>query len=366
MPSYEKNKASGLWSCRFREKDENGISHNKRLSGFATKREAQYGYEDYIKTAEERENARIKAEKANKSESDSMLFEDLAASYLAFTKKRVKESSYYDIESKMRTKMIPYFIGKRMCDIKPKMISDWIENVEYSYASKKFILSTLSSIYKYGEKYFDIQNIMPKVDRPRNLEPKKEMQVWSPDEFKSFINCVENPVFSALFTTLYLTGCRRNEATALTWEDINFESKTIRINKSVTHKTEKGSFAITTPKNQGSVRTVSIPSSLSEQLYRLKNNAQQGEFVFGGNRPVPKTNIDTAFKSAINKSKVKRIRIHDLRHSCASLLISKGVSIVAVSRRLGHTSTQQTLNTYSHLMPDDQTRILNILDTIKI
>lgn len=364
MPSYEKNKSSGLWSCRFREPDENGVIHQKRLSGFATKREAQYGYEDYIKTAEEREKAKKAEEAARQTSPDNMLFDDLLGTYLSFTKKRVKESSYYDIESKVRNRLSPYFTGLRMCDITPKMISDWIENIDYSYSSKKWVLSTLSSVYKYGEKYFDIKNIIPKIDRPRNLELPKEMQIWSPEEFAEFIKVIENEVYSVFFSTLYITGCRRGECAALTWADVDIKANTIRINKSVTNKTKQGAYAITTPKNKGSVRTVSIPSALSEALNKLRGDARENDFVFGTTRPMPTSTIDYIFKTGIKKSGVKNIRVHDLRHSCASLLISKGISIVAVSKRLGHTNIEQTLNTYSHLMPDDQTKILNVFENI--
>ena len=81
--------------------------------------------------------------------------------------------------------------------------------------------------------------------------------------------------------------------------------------------------------------------------------------------PLPRTNIDRTLTKAAEAAGVKRIRIHDLRHSCASLLIHKGVSIVAVSRHLGHSTVEQTLNTYSHMLPDDQTMILNTLSTLE-
>ena len=74
MPSYEKNKSSGLWSCRFREKDENGVSHQKRLSGFSTKREAQFGYEDYLADAKIREEAKKAAQKIKDPEPDAISF----------------------------------------------------------------------------------------------------------------------------------------------------------------------------------------------------------------------------------------------------------------------------------------------------
>ena len=87
-------------------------------------------------------------------------------------------------------------------------------------------------------------------------------------------------------------------------------------------------------------------------------------FVFGGERPLAQRTTDRYFSDTCEKAGVKKIRIHDLRHSCASLLISRGVSIVAVSRQLGHSNIEQTLNTYSHLMPDDKSKIIAELETV--
>ena len=369
MPSYEKNTSSGLWSCRFREPDELGVPHQRRLSGYKTKKEAQFAYEDYIKERDALAKERA-AQNALASDPNNMLFEDLLDQYMSFTQKRVKESSFYDIRAKINRRLRPYFQGKKIKEITPKMISDWIENLDYSYTSKKFILSRMASVYKYGQKYFDIKNIMDKVDRPRNLEPKKEMQIWSPEEFGQFIQGVDDRTYEMYFRTLYLFGCRRNEALALTWKDIN--STSIQINKSVTTKSAEHSFVITTPKNSKSVRTLPIPPFFSEQLDLYKKEQQEllgnqwspDLFVFGATRPLALSTITRRFNSAIQKSDVKKIRIHDLRHSCASLLISKGVSIVAVSRQLGHSDVEQTLNTYSHMMPDDQEVIRNTLENL--
>ena len=370
MPSFEKNKSSGLWSCRFREPDPiTGISRQKRLSGYKTKKEAQYGYEDYIKTREE-EAARLIAEQAASEPNPlNMLFDDLLAEYMAFTKKRVKESTYYDLESKVRNRLEPYFRGKRIREITPKTISDWIENIEYSHKSKTWIFSTMSSIYKYGARYYDIPDIMNKVDRPRDTSPQKEMSIWTPSEFQRFIAEVDN-TYRLYFSFLYVSGCRRGEALALTWDDI--DARSVRINKSVTTKTSSAAYLVTTPKNKGSIRKITVPEFIIDQLnaHREQQQSELGEawmpslFVFGGVRPLPTTSADRAFKKAIEHAGVKPIRIHDLRHSCASLLISKGISIVAVSRQLGHKNVEQTLNTYSHMMPDDTTMIYNALDKL--
>ena len=87
-------------------------------------------------------------------------------------------------------------------------------------------------------------------------------------------------------------------------------------------------------------------------------------FVFGGSRPVPHSTLDHAFERALKKAGLKPIRIHDLRHSCASRLISGGVNIVAVSEHLGHSDIQETLNTYAHMMPDDRAVIVKALQFI--
>ena len=270
MPSYEKNKSSGLWSCRFRELDEAGIPHQKRLSGFKTKKEAQYGYDDYIKSADERKKQKEAEEAAKATSPDDMLFSDLLEEYMKFTQKRVKESSFYDIESKVRNRLHPFFEGKRMNEISPKLISDWIEGIEYSHSSKVWIFSTLASIYKYGNRYYDITNIMTKVDRPRDTALPKEMQIWTPEEFRRFIEHVSPTVYEMYFCTLYILGCRRGEAIALRWSDVNADACTVRINKSLTTKTANAPYVITTPKNKGSVRTVAAPKFFIEQLERHK------------------------------------------------------------------------------------------------
>lgn len=368
MPSYEQNKSSKLWSVRFREIND-GKEQQKRLSGFKTKREAQAGYVTY--QAKREQQLLLEGQKKNATP-DEMPFSTLVDAYLSYTKTRVKESSYTDIESKIRNRIRPYFDSKRVCDITPLGVLKWQQQIleQYTYEYCYWCISRLSSIYKYGERYHDITNIMHKVDRPRNLEPKKEMQFWTAEQFTTFIAGITSPAYEAFFRTLYLIGCRRGEANALTWRDVDLAAGTIRINKSLTTKVKNTPYKVTTPKNGASNRTLKIPPAFCRYLSSYKERMgvidpqyiTKDAFVFGGTTPLPPSSVDHLFKKTIRTTGVPEIRIHDLRHSCASLLISKGVSIVAVSRYLGHTNTQQTLNTYSHMMPDDQTYLLGVLE----
>lgn len=371
MPSYEKNKSSGLWSCRFREINEYGVIHQRRLSGFATKREAQYGYEDYIKNYERLKEEKAAAEKKAKSDPNDLTFDELYKLYLDFKKSRLKESSYYDLEMKNKKWLLPYFSGKKMKEITPALVLEWQKSLSgYSYRYVSDLMSHLASIYNFSEKYHNVTNIMNKVDRPRNLEGKKEMQFWTPEEFEKVIAQIKSPDYKMLFLTLYITGCRRGEALALTWDDISGKNKTISISKSLGFKIQNNgkNYKVTTPKNTGSNRTIAVPAFLTEELQKYyvwqKANTDSQNFVFGGSDPLPPTSIARMLDNAAAAAGVKKIRIHDLRHSCASYLIHKGVSIVAVSRQLGHNNIEQTLNTYSHMLPDDRDMIRNTLDDL--
>ena len=367
MPSYEKNKSSGLWSARFREVDAaTGIARQKRLSGFKTKKEAQYGYEDYLaaKKAEPKPSESIQAPKPT-----AIRFAELAEQYLAYKRPRVKETSFYDIEKRIRLRILPFFKNMTVEEITPITILDWQNSLsEYSYSYRKDLMMYLTSIYNYAERYHDIKNVAKKVEKPRNLEGKKEMLFWTPEEFAAAIATVEHPGYAMLFRFLFLTGCRKGEALALTWNDLDLEKGTVTVSKSISNKIrDEGKwYSVTTPKNTGSNRTVYLPAFFCDMLcaYQKETEAKPTDFVFGGADPFPYITIDRRFHQAAEDAGVKRIRIHDLRHSCASLLIHKGVSIVAVSHHLGHKSVKQTLDTYSHMLPDDQTMILQSLSSV--
>lgn len=363
MPSYEQNKESKLWSVRFRVM-ENGVRHQKRLSGYKLKKDAAEGYRAYMNEYDTAKTALI-----DDASPEKILFSDLCDAYLAAKKDSMKESSYYDTFGRIDKRIKPFFEGKYVEDIKPKDVLEWQKTVsDYSYKYKSKLLSLIKSVLRFGYKYYDTENISDKIEPFRNLEPEKEMLFWTKEEFKKFIAIVDDERYNIFFRTLYIAGCRKGEALALTWKDIDTSAGVIKLTKNITRKTSEGPWKVTTPKNKPSYRTVDIPPNLCHRFdqYRewQKENCDSTDFVFCGNRPFPEMSLTRIFYDYTDKAGVKRIRIHDLRHSCASLLISEGVSIVAVSKRLGHKDVKQTLNTYSHLMPSDSSKILQIFDDI--
>ncbi len=100
----------------------------------------------------------------------------------------------------------------------------------------------------------------------------------------------------------------------------------------------------------------------SSYIPNLLRQLKKNNFVFGGERPLAENTVTRAFNKYISLANVKKIRLHDLRHSHASLLISQNQTIVMVSKRLGHSSTEQTLKTYAHLMPNEENLMVKTLD----
>ena len=186
------------------------------------------------------------------------------------------------------------------------------------------------------------------------------MDFWTIDEFKTFINTVDNPITYTIFNLLFCSGMREGEILALTLNDFDFNANTVDINKNFTRLGKKD--IIQEPKTPKSKRKISLPISVmnmvkehSERIYGYKPN--QRLFT------VTKNFLHREMSKYSKLSGIKRIRIHDIRHSHASMLIEIGIAPLAISERLGHEDIQTTLNTYSHLYPNKQGEIAQKLES---
>lgn len=186
------------------------------------------------------------------------------------------------------------------------------------------------------------------------------MQIWTKEEYQKFSDCLMDKHISWIaFQILFWTGIRIGELMALTFEDVNLESKIISINKSFQRL--KGKDVVTAPKTPRSVRAVNIPAFLAEDILDYKESLfcpQPEDRVI----PVNKSFLEREMTRGVKLSGVKKIRIHDLRHSHVSLLIELGFSPKEIAERLGHENIETTLNTYSHLYPNKQERMADRLD----
>lgn len=187
----------------------------------------------------------------------------------------------------------------------------------------------------------------------------REMLFWTKEEYLKFADAMmDKPMSYYAFEMLYWTGIREGELLALTSADFDFEKRTVTINKSFQHL--NGRDIITSPKTEKSNRTIQLPKFLCDEMQdylKMLYDVGLEDRVF----PITKSYLHREMDRGAKEAGVKRIRIHDIRHSHVSLLIDMGFSATAIADRVGHESIDITYN-YAHLFPSKQTEMAEKLD----
>ena len=187
----------------------------------------------------------------------------------------------------------------------------------------------------------------------------REMLFWTKEEYLKFANAMmDKPMSFYAFEMLYWTGIREGELLALTPADFDFEKRTVTINKSFQHL--NGRDIITSPKTEKSNRTIQLPKFLCDEMQdylKMLYDVGLEDRMF----PVTKSYLHREMDRGAKEAGVKRIRIHDIRHSHVSLLIDMGFSATAIADRVGHESIDITYN-YAHLFPSKQAEMADKLD----
>lgn len=345
----EKDEKTGKWLIQYRYTDWQGKRRKSTKRGFATKREAEEWLRNFLIT--------------QKADFD-MKFEDFWKMYCADMETRLREHTMRTKKYIVELKILPYFGDKRVNDITAADIRQWqneLIKMGYSPTYLKTINNQLSAIFNYAVRYYDLKSNPCVKAGSMGKSKAEEMDFWTGEEFRKFIDSVMNKRLSYMaFMTLYWTGMRMGELLALNPKDIDLEKRTISITKSYQRLGKKD--VITPPKTPKSKRVITIPEFLAadikdymDSLYDLQENDR----LF----PITKYYLEHEMQRGIKESGVKRIRVHDLRHSHASMLIELGFSPLEIANRLGHEKVETTLNTYAHLYPNKQTKLAERLDS---
>lgn len=344
--SVYKDKNKGTWYVKYTIED---------LPTGTKKRTTKRGFKTAKAAKEWEHKAHTKVEPGT-----SKTLEELAAEWEANNQPSEETIRHYNECVKFRLYNLK---KKRIDDISKVDLLKWRTSLgmsSYSTKTKNDTVTFLNGVLKFAAMIYGVSDMSSVLKRFKKTDEdvmkKKDMNVWTPDEFEHFLSYVYRPIYRDYFTFLFRTGCRRGEAIALQKSDVHGSFVYICYSQ----RTVKEGLKPTKTRQN---RWVAMDDKLAEIVNRLAAVDNNSNYVFTyNNKPLCPSPIDFAFKKAIEKSGLKPIRIHDLRHSHASWLIGNGINIVAVSKRLGHASVEQTLTTYTHLIPaadEAMTRFLN-------
>lgn len=326
------------------------------------------------------QNKNWKTKKEAKQAMDAFLLDELNVSsvltvnnlydaYKQNKKDKLKLKSLYTIDHVYTSHIQPYFGDVNVRDINIKRIVKWQQsllNKGYKNRYLERIQENFKTILNFGVQYDFIDKNPFKIELIRNKnELKQEIQFWTNEEFEKFIHCVNDPLYYAVFMTLYFTGLREGEMAALTIKDVDLVKGTITVSKTY----DAIHHIITTPKTKNSFRTVYLSKQLREVLedhiesYKSYYGFDENKILFGFDRCIAPTSLKRKHVAACKEAEVKFIRIHDYRHSHVSLLINLGVNFMEIAKRLGH-SVSMVQNVYGHLFESAQIELVRKLDRI--
>lgn len=359
MPVYQ-NKKTKLWEYRTYANDIYGNRKQFEKGGFKTKKEAK--------------QAELDLQALDKVVECNITFYDLWTNYNEYISLKMKKQSYRKTVSKFKNHILPYFKNYKVKNINANVYTKWqriIEEKGFKYKYNSSLHGSMMTILNYAIKFYGLKenvaskigNFSQKNDLPKNID------FWTFKEYQEFIKVVDDNIYKTFFETLYYSGLRQGECLALTWND--FREDYLDIYKTISKEKVDGEYIINTPKTKNSIRKVKLDSKLIKLLTELKEKYkelvgfEENWYIFGGITPLAPTTIGRKKDKYCKLANIKKIRIHDFRHSHATLLLSSGVPITVISQRLGHSDINMTLNTYSHLIPKDEDKAINILDQIK-
>ena len=329
MAAY-KDEARGTWYVSFHYNDWTGKNKRKLKRGFRTRKEALEYEQKFL---------------LQQATNLDMRFEDFYKLYEEDLKPKLKLNTWRTKDVIFQKKLIPYFKDKKMNEISPADIIKWqnemikkrqADGKPYKPTYLKTMQSELSAIFNHAVRFYNLRENLVKKAGTIGKGKADEMDFWTKEEYLKFIECVKDkPISYYAFQILYWCGIREGELLALTPVDIDFENKKLHITKS--YQYINGEDIITDPKTEKSRRDVVIPDFLVEELRQfigMLYGYDSDDRIF----QITKSYLHHEMSRGAKAAGVKRIRIHDLRHSHISLLIRLVFSAVAIGNRVGHES----------------------------
>jgi integrase len=295
-----------------------------------------------------------------------------------YAKANLSPRGYERYESIARVHIIPTLGSIYLTQLRSNHIQTLYVNKlskGLSAGSVKYIHTVLHKALHTALKWGLVpRNVADGVEIPTVKQP--EMVTWNEYELNNFLETARSCEYYELFYIALFTGMRRSELLALRWQDMDLILGQIYVNRGL-HHLKDGSYVFTKLKSAKSRRTIALPPSatlLLQDYYNkccinaamLGTTIKDSDLVFStiDGRPLRPNTVSRAWVNLTVHAGVKRIRLHDARHTHASLMLKQGIHPKIVQERLGHASIQITLDTYSHVAPGLQEAAANRFDDI--
>lgn len=341
MAAYKDGKK---WRCTFYYTI-NGEKKKKNKRGFSTKKEAlEWEREFLLKSTGDEE----------------MLFSSLVEVYFEDVKLRYKLTTLSIREATVNKWILPFFKDMKLSEINLPVVRKWqsfMLKQDLKSTTKNAINLNLKTILDFGKKYLNLINLPVLDSNIAKITEKREKAIITEDQLKILLEAETNILYKHIMITLFWTGLRIGELISLKFDDIDFEKRKLRINKS-TFRLKRKNFVGST-KTLTSNRIIDINDIVIESLLDIKDKTYD---LAGNIFPVNPRSFFYHIRNLGKRCGIENIGLHTFRHSHASYLFSKGVNILLISKRLGHTNIATTLNSYTHIMQEMEWQLLDVLN----
>lgn len=353
MPAY-KDKQRGTWYASFYYTDWQGNKHLKKKRGFKLKSEALEFERSFL---------------TKEAGACNMAFKDFVELYMEYSKKRNRDSTYSGKRYLIEDKILPYFENKPLNEITATDIHKWQDIMmeeEYLPTYLRTIHSKLSAIFNYAVRFYDLPSNPCRKAGPMGSKKPETIDFWTLDEFRQFIPHLEDKPRSRVgIEVMYWAGLRVGELLALCPPDLILDEGKYFLNIDKTWQVIDGEERVGPPKTAASVRTVPIPDFLGKSLegyMGMLYECPDDERIF---YPATKSFFAKEIARGCKASGVKKIRVHDLRHSHVSLLINLGYDYMVIAQRIGHEDIKYIMETYGHLYPQKHAEVVEKLEELE-
>ncbi len=287
--------------------------------------------------------------------------------WLAAKRRSARPGTLRGYESKIRVHILPALGTVALAKLTPQRLQIFInEKLESGLAPqtvhhvRAILRVALGDALKWG---VVARNVADLVDPPRI--PHEEVRALTPTEAQALLAAVTGDRLEALYSVAIALGLRQGEALGLRWDDVDFDASSLHVRRSL--QRIAGKFELVEPKTARSTRTLALPAIAATALREHRKRQLEERLVAGpmwedrglvftrpNGAPLHGSNVTREFQRMLARAGLRRMRFHDMRHACASLLIAQGVHPRVVMETLGHSQIGITMNLYSHVLPEAQ------------